>query len=105
MHWVFLCGAGAFEVVFTTLLKESDGFTRLWPTIGFMVASTISFYLLTLSMRGIPLGTAYLVWTSVGAFGTTAVGIFFFGDPVTIKRVAFMTIIFIGVCGLWLSES
>lgn len=105
MGWFTLLGAGVFEVAFTTCLKLSDGFTRLTPTLGFMAASIASFYLLTLAMREIPLGTAYLVWTSLGAVGTSVVGMLFFGDPVSTRRLAFMVVILVGVGGLWLAEN
>jgi quaternary ammonium compound-resistance protein SugE len=93
MYWSILLLAGAFEVGFTTCLKMSDGFTRLWPTVAFCVCALASFGLLTLSLKGIPLGTAYAVWTGIGAAGTLLVGIWLFKDPTTTLRLAL-------VCGI-----
>lgn len=100
MNWVYLLAAGFFEVGFTTCLKLSDGFTRLWPSLGFLVASMLSFYLLTLAMKEIPLGTAYAVWTALGAVGTAVIGMVFFGDPITALRIAFLSLIVVAMVGL-----
>jgi quaternary ammonium compound-resistance protein SugE len=100
MYWLVLLLAGAFEVGFTTFLKTSEGFTRLWPTIGFAVCALASFGLLTLSLKGIPLGTAYAIWTGIGAFGTVLVGILLFKDPATFARLAFLFGIIACVIGL-----
>jgi quaternary ammonium compound-resistance protein SugE len=89
-YWTVLLLAGAFEVGFTTCLKMSDGFTRLWPTVVFAICALASFGLLTLSLKGIPMGTAYAVWTGIGAVGTVLVGILFFKDPSTTLRMVFL---------------
>ncbi|MDR1190393.1 MAG: multidrug efflux SMR transporter [Verrucomicrobiales bacterium] len=93
MYWTILLLAGVFEVGFTTCLKMSGGFTRLWPTVAFCVCALASFGLLTLSLKGIPLGTAYAVWTGIGAAGTLLMGIWLFKDPTTTLRLVL-------VCGI-----
>jgi len=98
--WTYLLAAGAAEVGFTYSLKLSEGFTRLGPTLAFLALSAVSFWLITLAMRRIPLGTAYAVWTGIGAFGTALVGIVGFGDPVTAPRVALILVIIGAVAGL-----
>lgn len=100
MAWVYILTAGLFEIGFTFFLKMSEGFTRPWPTISFFLFGAISFYLLTLGMRHIPLGTAYAVWTGIGAFGTAIVGIVWFGDPATIWRIFFLLTLIGSIIGL-----
>lgn len=87
MAWVYLGIAGLFEVVWAFLMKQSEGFSRFWPsvgTIGFMVAS---FGLLSFSMRTLPLGTAYVVWTGIGAVGAFIVGVLFINEPAGALRL------------------
>ena len=100
MHWIYLAVAGIFEIGFTTCLKLSDNFSKLWPVIGFLVLGGISFWLLSLSMKTIPLGTAYAVWTGIGAFGTALVGIFFFNDPSSFWRMFFLLTLVASIVGL-----
>jgi len=96
MHWVFLGLAGASEIGFTTCTKL-DG---IWATVLFFVFAALSFWLLTRAMKTIPLGTAYAVWTAIGAVGTAVVGIVAFGDPVTSWRIFFLAAIVAIVVGL-----
>lgn len=98
--WILLFLAGAMEIGFTTFLKLSEGFTRLWPTVGFVGFACASLGLLTLAMKTIPLGTAYAVWTGIGAFGTAVVGIVFFGDPADLPRVLFLVLLIGSIIGL-----
>ena len=77
MSWVYLVLAGVFEIGFTTSLKLSENFSRLWPSLSFLVLSILSFYFLTRAIQTIPLGTSYVVWTGIGALGTAVVDIFF----------------------------
>lgn len=98
--WGYLLAAGAAEIAFTYFLKLSEGFTKLGPTLAFAALGAASFYLLTLAMRRIPLGTAYAVWTGIGAFGTAVVGIAVFGDPVTAARLVLILAIVSAVVGL-----
>ena len=100
MNWLYLIIAGMFEVGFAALLKLSDGFTRLWPTLGFLALGCLSMWFLNLALRTIPLGTAYAVWTGIGALGTALVGIMYFRDPVTFWRLLFLGMLLISVCGL-----
>ena len=100
MSWFYLVSAGIFEIGFTTCLKFSDNFSRLMPTLGFLFFSILSFWLLSLAMRTISLGTAYAVWTGIGAFGTALVGMFFFNDPATLWRLFFLFLLVVSVVGL-----
>ena len=100
MSWLYLISAGIFEVGFTTCLKYSDNFSRLMPTLGFLFFSIISFALLSMAMRTISLGTAYAVWTGIGAFGTALAGIFFFNDPATFWRLFFLFLLVGSIIGI-----
>ncbi|MBA2511568.1 MAG: multidrug efflux SMR transporter, partial [Rubrobacteraceae bacterium] len=74
MTWILLFVAGLFEIGFAIGLKFSEGFSRLWPTLGMVLAGAVSFYLLSTAMKSLPAGTAYAIWTGIGAAGTAAVG-------------------------------
>jgi quaternary ammonium compound-resistance protein SugE len=87
MAWVFLIVAGLFEVVWAFLMKQSAGFTRPWPSVGTMAFMIASVCLLSYSMRSVPLGTAYVVWTGIGAVGAFLVGIFVLHEPTSLLRV------------------
>jgi len=105
MAWTLVTIAGGVEVVFALLLKESHGFTRLWPSIGTLAAGAVSFGLLTLALKTLPVGTAYAVWTGIGAGGTVLVGILFLGEPSSIGRLASISLVLIGIIGLKLYEA
>src|SRR5436305_9544239 len=90
MYWLSLIAAGFFECGFTTCLKLSEGLTRPGWAVAFVLLSVVSFALLTLAARDVPLGTAYAVWTGIGAVGTAAIGIIWFNDPATFWRVFFL---------------
>ncbi len=100
MGWMYLFAAGVFEVGFTTSLKLSEGFSKITPTVGFMVLAAFSFWLLTKAMATIPLGTSYAVWTGIGAFGTALVGIVLFKDPVSLWRIFFLSTLIGSILGL-----
>ena len=100
MGWIFLVLAGALEVTFTTALKYADGFTKLVPSAIFIVAYAGSAWLLSKAIATIPLGTAYAVWTGIGAVGTAIVGIALFGDPANAARLFFLAVIIAGIAGL-----
>lgn len=100
MSWLLLALAGLFEVGFTTCLKLSDSFSKPLPSLGFLVCAVISFWLLTKATQTIPLGTAYAVWTGIGACGTALVGIYAFGDPTTAWRLVFLTLLIGSIIGL-----
>lgn len=104
MYWLLLVLAGLFECAFTTCLKLSDGLTKLGWAIAFVLLSIVSFALLTLASRQIPLGTAYAVWTGIGAAGTAAIGIIWFKDPATFWRVFFLATLIGSLVGLKLSS-
>ncbi len=87
MAWVILIIAGLFEVLWAVAMKQSQGFTRLWPSLVTLVGMLISFALLSWSMRSLPLGTAYMIWTGIGAIGAFAVGIVFLGEAFTPLRL------------------
>lgn len=100
MYWIILIIAGMFEFGFTTCLKLSENFTKLIPSVGFVIAVVLSFIFLNWSLKGIPLGTAYAVWTGIGAFGTALIGIFVFKEPVSFLRLFFIFAIVASVIGL-----
>ena len=103
MAWICLALAGIFEIVWAYAMKQSEGFSRLLPTvatIGFMV---ISFGLLSVAMRTLPLGTAYAIWTGIGAVGSLAVGILILGEPAGFFRLASAGLILAGIVGLKLT--
>lgn len=87
MAWISLLFAGVLEVVWAFYMKQSHGFTKLWPSVITLVAMIISFALLSFSMRSLPLGTAYTMWTGIGAVGAFVVGILVLGEPAHALRV------------------
>ncbi|PSL06938.1 quaternary ammonium compound-resistance protein SugE [Haloactinopolyspora alba] len=97
MAWLFVIVGGLFETAFALCLKASDGFSKLWPTLGFAVSVAISMGLLGLGLRDLPVGTAYAVWVGIGAVGTAVVGILYLGDPATVLRTAAIAMIVGGV--------
>ena len=104
MAWVYLGLAGLFEVVWASFLKETAGFTRLTPSIITVVAMAASFWLLALALRTLPLGTAYAIWTGIGAVGAFTVGIIVMGEAATFARIASVALIVTGMVGLKLSS-
>jgi quaternary ammonium compound-resistance protein SugE len=98
--WQYLLLAGFFELGFTTSLKLSEQFTRLGPTLLTLLFGAISFWLLSKAMQTISLGTAYAVWTGIGAFGTAIIGILFFKDPLDFWRVFFLCTLIASIAGL-----
>jgi quaternary ammonium compound-resistance protein SugE len=100
MAWLILFVAGLFEVGWAIGLKYTDGFTRLVPSALTLVAMAVSVILLGLSLKTLPVGTAYAVWTGVGAVGTALLGISLFGDPATAARLASIGLIVAGIVGL-----
>lgn len=100
MNWVLLLLAGLFEVGFTTCLKMSDGFTKLILSLGFLFFSATSFFLLNWVIKTIPLGTAYAVWTGIGAVGTVLIGIFFFKESAEFLKIFFIFLLIVSIVGL-----
>jgi quaternary ammonium compound-resistance protein SugE len=101
--WMFLLAAGLLEIFWAATMKASDGFTRIGPSIATGVAAFISFWLLAMAMKDLPLGTAYAVWVGIGAIGAALVGIAVFGEAVTPLRIAGIAMIAAGIAALKLA--
>ena len=100
MNWIILIIAGLFEVGFTTCLKLSNNFTNLKWTSGFLACMLLSFYFLNKATTTLPMGTAYAVWTGIGAAGTVIVGIIFYNEPASFWRIFFIITLISSVLGL-----
>lgn len=100
MHWTLLFIAAALEIVWAAGLKYTEGFTRLWPSIGVGTTMAASMALLAIAARGLPIGTAYAVWTGIGAVGTAIAGIFLFNESAAAARLVCIALIITGVVGL-----
>jgi quaternary ammonium compound-resistance protein SugE len=100
MAWALLFLAGLFEIGWAIGLKYTDGFTRPWPATWTVLAMIVSVVLLALAVRTLPIGTAYAVWTGIGAAGTVILGIVLFAEPATALRLAFVAMIVGGIVGL-----
>ena len=100
MAWVYLFIAGLTEVAWAIGLKQSDGWTRFWPSVITGALMIVSFTFLSMALKTLPLGTAYAVWTGIGAAGTAIVGIYFFGESRDALRVVCIVLIIAGVAGL-----
>ena len=105
MAWIILIVAGLFEIGWAVGLKYTDGFTRLWPTVGTAVALIASMALLGVALRTLPLGTAYAVWTGIGAVGTAILGIMLFREPASVMRLVCIGLIVAGILGLKLTSA
>lgn len=105
MAWIYLAVAGILEVVWAFFMKKSEGFSLLTPSVITIVTMIGSFALLSIAMRSLPLGTAYAIWTGIGAVGAFVVGIVVLGEAATLFRVASVTLILAGIIGLKLSSS
>jgi quaternary ammonium compound-resistance protein SugE len=105
MAWVVLVVAGLFEVGWAIGLKYTEGFSRLWPSVGTIAAMVASVLLLGWAMRTLPVGTAYAVWTGIGAVGTVALGIVLFGEPATVARLLCVGLILAGIVGLKITHA
>ncbi|HEY9470936.1 MAG TPA: quaternary ammonium compound efflux SMR transporter SugE [Propionibacteriaceae bacterium] len=103
MAWVVLFIAGLFEVGWAIGLKYTEGFTRFWPTVGTVAAMAVSIGLLGLAVRSLPIGTAYPIWTGLGAVGTVALGMVLFSEPATVSRLACVGLVLAGIVGLKLT--
>ena len=102
--WIALLLAGLFEVGWALGLKYSDGFTRFWPTVATVVAIVLSFACMGISLKSLPFGTAYAVWTGIGATGSIIVGMLIFSEPTDPVRVLCLTLIVAGMVGLKLNS-
>lgn len=104
MAWIYLLVAGALEVAWAFTMKQSAGFSRLTPTIITLVTMVASFWLLSVAMKTLPLGTAYLVWTGIGAVGAFTLGIVFLGEPLSATRIAAAALVVAGMILMKLSS-
>ncbi|WP_273725324.1 quaternary ammonium compound efflux SMR transporter SugE [Brucella gallinifaecis] len=105
MAWIYLAIAGGLEVVWAYFMKKSEGFSLLTPSIITIITMIGSFALLSFAMRTLPLGTAYTIWTGIGAVGAFLVGIFILGEAASFFRIASVTLILAGIIGLKLSST
>lgn len=105
MAWIFLLLAGGLEVVWAFLMKASDGFTKPWPTVGTIAFMVVSFGLLSMAMKTLPLGTAYAIWTGIGAVGAFVVGVMVLGEALTPMRIGGVALIVSGLVVLKLASS
>ena len=103
MPWIYLIVAGAFEVMWTLGLKYSEGWTRLWPSLGTVASMAVSFYFLSLAIKALPLGTAYAVWTGIGTVGAAIIGMIIFNEPRDFLRIVCIGLIVAGIAGLKLT--
>ena len=103
MAWWQLAGAGVMEVVWAFGLKYTHGFTRFWPSLGTIAAMAVSFFLLAQALRSLPMGTAYAVWTGIGAIGTALLGMAVLGEPATLARLGGLALIVGGIVVLKLA--
>ena len=97
MAWTYLLIAGLLEIVWAYFMKQSDGFTRLWPSVATLAFMGVSFGLLALAMKSLPMGTAYMVWTGIGAVGAFVVGVVFLQEHVSPLRVVAALLIIAGI--------
>lgn len=105
MAWISLFFAGLFEICWAVGLKYSENFTRLWPSVWTIGTMMISFFLLSYSLKTLPLGTAYAVWTGIGAVGTVIFGILYFHDSSNFIRLLCIAFIVLGIIGLKVSST
>ncbi len=103
--WIILLLAGLLEIIWASGLRFTEGFTRLAPSVVVLALAWASFYLLAVAMREIPVGTAYAVWTGIGATGVALLGMFVLKEPITASRLLFLALIVIGIIGLKWSSS
>lgn len=104
LAWVVLLAAGLLETVWALAMKQSAGFTRLVPSLVTLAAALMSFILLSLALRSLPLGTAYAVWTGIGALGAFVAGIVVLGEPASALRIGSAALILLGIVGLKLAS-
>lgn len=104
MAWLFLFLAGLTEIGWAIALKYSHGFTRIIPSVITIVVMISSFFLLAQSLKTIPIGTAYAIWTGIGIVGTIILGIILFDEPISFIRLLFLSLILIGTVGLKLTQ-
>ena len=104
MPWIYLALAGLFEVIWAVGLKYTEGFTRLWPSVITVSAMTASIILLAMAVKTLPIGTAYAIWTGIGAVGAVVLGMLLFGDSASPLRLACVGLVVLGMVGLKLTS-
>lgn len=104
MAWLILVVAGLLEIVWAIALKQSEGFSRLWPSVLGVGAALLSFVLLTVALRELPAGTGYAIWVGIGAVGVAIAGMVLLGEAVSPARVVFLAVIITGIVGLRVVE-
>ncbi|WP_201315717.1 quaternary ammonium compound efflux SMR transporter SugE [Dyella sp. EPa41] len=104
MPWIYLALAGLFEVVWAVGLKYTEGFSRWWPSVITVSAMTASIILLAMAVKTLPIGTAYAIWTGIGAVGAVLLGIVLFGDTASPLRLACVALVVLGMVGLKLTS-
>ena len=105
MSWAILVLAGLLEVMWAVGLKYTDGFSRLWPTVGTVSCIVLSVWLLGVAMKSLPVGTAYAIWVGIGAVGTAIFGIFLFNEAANLGRLISLSLIIAGIIGLKLTTA
>ena len=105
MPWVILFIAGLLEMAWALLLKQSEGFTKPAPTVGFLITLVLSMFLLSQAIKSLPVGTAYAVWTGIGAAGTAIFGMVFLGESRDLLKIVSLVMLIAGIIGLRLTSS
>ena len=105
MAWFLLISAGLLEIVWATALKYSGGFTQLWPSVIGLIAALVSFVMLTIALKSLPVGTAYAVWVGIGTLGVASTGMIALGESTSPVRLSLLALILIGVAGLKIIET
>jgi quaternary ammonium compound-resistance protein SugE len=100
MSWIYLFFAGLFEVGWAVGLKYTEGFTKFWPSLLTVISMIISITLLSFALKTLPVGTAYAVWTGIGAVGTVILGVYLFNEPATVAKFLCISLILMGIVGL-----
>jgi len=103
--WFLLIAAGLLEIVWAIALKYSDGFTQLWPSVIGLIAALVSFVMLTMALKSLPVGTAYAVWVGIGTLGVALTGMIALGESMSPIRLSLLALILIGVSGLKIIET
>jgi len=98
--WIYLIIAGLFEAVWAIGLKYAEGFSKLWPSVITIIAMAISLYFLALAIKTLPVGTAYAIWTGIGAFTTAILGVILFSEPIHFARIFFLILLLVSIIGL-----
>jgi quaternary ammonium compound-resistance protein SugE len=104
MAWAILLAAGLLEIVWAIALKQTDGFTRLWPSLLALAAAIVSFTMLSAALKSLPVGTAYAVWVGIGAVGVALAGMITLGESASPARLGFLALVLVGIVGLKIVE-